>query len=156
MVDHVGQVVQQAYSDSPVRIREESNDYWSYPRLPILVRKLFPYLHYRREYFRPSAAKFNRLQKFREDFDTEEFFRKIIGDFVQLAVFWSAQSGTIVPILTDLKNSSRSPSLFSPRLSNPSDSLIRGVSKKPPLRLPWSRKWETLSLAFGFEFNSLL
>ena len=103
MVDHVGQVVQQAYSDSPVRIRKESYDYWSYPQLPLLVRKFFRYLHYRCEYFRPSSAKFNRLQKLREDLYAKKLFREIIGDFVQLARFWSAQSDTLVPTLPTLR-----------------------------------------------------
>ena len=59
-------------------------------------------------------------------------------------------------LVTYPRNSSRSPSLFKPRCSSPSEILIKGVSKKPPLRLPWSRKWATLNLALGLAFSSRL
>ena len=55
-----------------------------------------------------------------------------LGRFLALVVFRSN--------CAHLRNSSRSPSLLRPRLSIPSDNFIKGVSKKPPFRLPCSLK----------------
>lgn len=54
------------------------------------------------------------------------------------------------------KNCCRSLSFFKPSSSMPSVSLISGVLKKPPLRMPCSRKCATLNLAFGLGLTSRL
>jgi hypothetical protein len=77
VIDHVGQVIEQAHSYRPVWVREKPDNNRGKSRFPFLFRELLPYLHHRCENFGSSASKLDRLEKLGEDLDAKEFFRKV-------------------------------------------------------------------------------
>ena len=88
MFDHQREAVQQTDTQSSIRATEKSYNDRCDLCIILLICELSADAHDQGKYFRPTTAKFDRLEELWQDLDLEKFLGKVVGfgDCIEFAV----------------------------------------------------------------------